>query len=67
LVQGLGSYLRVERDSDAHGPVALAERAMLDVRASTFAELAAHHTAKITEPPPPRYRGASLRGASELH
>ncbi len=67
VIQGLGSYLRMERDPDTQGPVALAERAMLDVCASTFAELAAQHTAKITEPPPPRYRGASLLGLCGLH
>ena len=66
VIQGLGSYLRVARDPDAQGPVALAERAMLDVCASTFAELAAHHTAKIIEPPPPRYRGELLLGSSGL-
>lgn len=66
-IQGLGSYLRVARDPDAKGPVALAERAMLDVYTSTFAELAAYHMAKITDPPPPRYCGTSLLGSSELH
>jgi hypothetical protein len=66
VIQGLGSYVRVARDPDVQGPVAMAERAMLDVCASTFAELAAHHMAKITEPPPPRYRGASFPGSSGL-
>ncbi len=61
VIQGFGSYFRVRRDPDTVCPVALAERAMLDVCASTFAELAAQHEAKIIEPPPPRYRGAPLR------
>lgn len=67
VIHGFGSYLRVERDPDTMGPVALAERAMLDVCAATFAELAAQHEAKITEPPPPRYRGASLRRRDVLN
>lgn len=67
VIQGFGSYLRVERDPDTVCPVALAERAMLDVCAATFAELAAQHEAKITEPPPPRYRGASLRRRGVLN
>lgn len=67
LIQSLGSYLRGARDPDGQGHVALAGRAMLDVHTSPVAELAAHHMAKITEPPPPRYRGTSLLGSSELH
>jgi hypothetical protein len=67
VIHGFGSYLRVERDPDTEGPVAPAERAMLDVCASTFAELAAQHEAKITEPPPPRYRGAPLRRRGVLN
>ena len=67
VIDGFGSYMRVERDPDTECPVALAERAMLDVCASTFAELAAQHEAKITEPPPPRYRGALLRRRGVLH
>ncbi len=67
VIEGFGSYLRVDRDPDTECPVALAERAMLDVCASTFAELAAQHEAKITEPPPPRYRGALLRRRGVLH
>ena len=59
VIQGMGSYLRFERDRGRKGPVGLAERAMLDVCASTFTELAAHHATKITEPPPPRYRSSS--------
>ena len=67
LIQGGGSYLRVERALDTHSPVEPAERDMLDVCASTFAELAAQHTAKIIEPPPPRYRNASWRKRSGLN
>lgn len=58
VIQGFGSYMRVERDREWQGPVDPAERAMLDVCAATFAELAAQYTAQIIEPPPPRYRGA---------
>ena len=61
LIQKGGSYLRVERDLDMHRPVEPAERDMLDICAATFAELAAQYTTKIIEPPPPRYRGTSLR------
>jgi len=67
VINGMGSYLRVERDLGTQGPVAPAERAMLDVCASTFAELAAQYTAKITEPPPPRYRSSSSLGLGGLH
>ena len=55
VMQGYGSYQRFYRQSEKHGPVSLAERAMLDVCVSTFAELAAQCTAQLTEPPPPRY------------
>ena len=59
LIEKGGKYLRVERDLDMHSPVAPAERDMLDVCTSTFAELAAQCTTKIIEPPPPRYRATS--------
>ena len=62
VIQGLGSYMRMERDINMQGPVDQEERAMLDVCASTFAELAAQYTAKIIEPPPPRYRSPWSRG-----
>ena len=58
VIKGVGRYLRFKRDLGTQSPVALTERAMLDVCASTFAELAAHHATKITEPPPPRYRSS---------
>ena len=61
LIQGDGSYLRLARNLDMQSPVDPSERAMLDVCTSTFAELAAQYTAKIIEPPPPRYRSASWR------
>ena len=66
LIQGMGRYLRLKRDLGTQCPVVPAERALLDVCTSAFAELAAHYTAKITEPPPPRYRSSSL-GPSVLH
>ena len=40
-----------ERNYGTPGPVAPVEQAMLDVCASTFAELAAHHALKVTAPP----------------
>jgi hypothetical protein len=55
VMQGFGSYLRFYRDPEQTGPVALAERAMLDVCVSTFAELAVQCAAQLTAPPPPRY------------
>lgn len=61
LIQGVGRYFRVERDPDLQCPVDPEEHAMLDVCASTFAELAAQYKAKIIEPPPPRYRSSSVR------
>ena len=67
LIQGRGSYLRVERDRDTHSPVEPAERDMLDVCTSTFAELAAQYTTKIIEPPPPRYRGTPWRKRDRLN
>lgn len=67
VIRGMGSYLRVERDLGTQGPVAPAEQAMLDVCAAIFTELAAHYTAKITEPPPPSYRGAWLRRSGGLN
>lgn len=66
-IHGLGAYMRLERDIDMQGPVDQEERAMLDVCASTFAELAAQCTAKIIEPPPPRYRHPWSRGRGEMN
>ena len=60
LIQGAGKYFRMERDLDMRCPVDPEERAMLDVCASTFAELAAQYKAKIIEPPPPRYRSSAV-------
>lgn len=56
LVQGFGSYQRFYRDSEEIEPVMPSERAMLDLCISMFAELAGQCVAKLTEPPPPRYR-----------
>lgn len=67
VIQGFGSYMRVERDREWQGPVEPAERAMLDVCAATFAELAAQYAAQIIEPPPPRYRGAPGSGRGVLY
>ena len=55
VMQGYGSYQRFYRQSEQHGPVSLAERAMLDVCVATLAELAAQCAAQLAEPPPPRY------------
>jgi hypothetical protein len=55
VMQGFGSYQRFFRETEKHGPVSLAERAMLDVCVATFAELAAQCTAQLAEDPPPRY------------
>ena len=55
-IQGFGSYLRFHRLAEQPGPVTLAERAMLDVCVSRFAELAAECAPLLTEPPPPRFR-----------
>ena len=67
VIRGMGRYLRVERDRGTQSPVAPSERVMLDVCASIFTELAAHYKAKITEPPPPRYRGGSPSSTRELN
>lgn len=65
LVHGFGSYQRFHREAAELGPVALAERAMLDVCVATFAELAAERAATVTEPPPPRYRAeGATRGVN---
>ena len=67
VIQGVGRYLRIERNRGKKGPVGLAERAMLDVCASTFAELAAHYGTKVTEPPPPRYRSSFYTGTGDCN
>ena len=56
MIQRLGCYQRLYRDPDSVGPVAPAERAMLDVCVATFADLAARCARLVREPPPPRYR-----------
>ena len=56
VIQRLGLYQRQYRDPDTFGPVALAERAMLDVCIATFTDLAARCARLVREPPPPRYR-----------
>jgi len=66
-IQGLGTYMRLERDIDMQGPVDQEERAMLDVCAATFAELAAQCTAKIIEPLPPRYRSPWSQGRGAMN
>ena len=64
VMQGFGSYQRYYRDPEQTGPVALAERAMLDVCVSTFAELAGQCEALLIEPPPPRYSNPRRNPAS---
>ena len=56
VIQRLGRYQRLFRETDTVGPVAPAERAMLDVCIGTFTELAARCARLVLEPPPPRYR-----------
>ncbi len=61
VVEGFGSYLRLERARDQGVPVTFMERAMLDTCVSTFAELASQWAPLLTEPPPPRYRAVAER------
>lgn len=56
VIERLGRYRRLYRDPDAVGPVAPAERALLDVYVATFTDLAARCARLVREPPPPRYR-----------
>ena len=58
MIESLGRYQRLFRETDTVGPVALAARAMLDVCIATFSELAARCARLVLEPPPPRYRRA---------
>jgi hypothetical protein len=67
VIDDLGRYLRLYRDPERLGAVAPAERAMLDVCAATFTEFATKHAAKLTEPPPPRYRGGLPMGGGMLN
>ena len=59
LIRGFGSYQRLYRDPDRQRPVALVERAMLDVCVATFAELAGRCATTVSALPPPRYRTAA--------
>lgn len=61
VIQRLGLYQRLHRDSDTFGPVALWERAMLDVCIATFTDLAARCAQLVLEPPPPRYRPRAMK------
>ena len=61
MIQRLGRYQRLHRDTDTVGPVAPAERAMLDVCIATFTELAARCARLVVEPPPPRYRPGATK------
>lgn len=56
VIQRMGRYQRLDRDAETLGPVALWERAMLDVCVATFTDLAARCARLVLEPPPPRYR-----------
>ena len=61
LIQGLGRYQRLHRKTETVGPVALSERAMLDVCIATFTELAARCVQLVVAPPPPRYLRAAAK------
>lgn len=54
VIEGFGSYQRFFHGKQQCGPVTLAERAMLDVCVSRFAELAGQCVAMLCTPPPPR-------------
>ncbi len=56
VIERLGQYQRLFRETDTVGPVAPTERAMLDVCIATFTELASRCARLVLEPPPPRYR-----------
>jgi hypothetical protein len=56
LIVDLRHYQRLYREPIRTSGVTLAERAMLEVCTSTFAEFAATHGDTLREPPPPRYR-----------
>jgi hypothetical protein len=57
VIHRLGSYQRLHRDSDRLRQVMGAERALLDVCVSAFADRAARYLELLTEPPH-RYRFA---------
>ncbi len=61
VIQRLGRYQRLFRETDTFGPVAPTERAMLDVCIATFTELAARCARLVLEPPPPRYRPSAMK------
>jgi hypothetical protein len=52
LIEGFGSYVRLDRAASDSLPVTLAERTMLDGCVSIFAELAARCGELLREPPP---------------
>ena len=56
VIERLGCYQRLFRDTETVAPVAPSERAMLDVCIATFSELAIRCARLVIEPPPPRYR-----------
>ena len=61
VIESLGLYQRVYRDPNTFGPVALGERALLDVCVATFTDLAAQCARLVREPPPPRYRSRAAK------
>ena len=61
VIQRLGRYQRLCRETDTVGLVAPAERAVLDVCIATFTELAARCARLVLEPPPPRYRSGTKK------
>ena len=56
VIERLGCYQRLFRETETVAPVNPPERAMLDVCIATFTELAARCARLVLEPPPPRYR-----------
>ncbi len=61
FIGAAGSYQRANRETNQVGPVAPAERAILDVCTATFTGLVAQYPQHMKEPPPPRYRSPSSR------
>jgi hypothetical protein len=56
LLKGLHRYQHYDCFSEKVVPVSVAERALLDVCFSTFADLASRYSSLFTEPLPPRFR-----------
>ncbi len=61
VIERLGCYQRLFRETETVAPVNPPERAMLDVCIATFSELAVRCARLVIEPPPPRYRPGAKR------